>query len=269
MNYPTLAQLLESAADLRPLSGTATKVLALSEGQTFSAQQLAEVIVSEPALATRMLRIANSAFYGAPRRIASIREAIVLIGFSTVHSTVMAMCLIDACPRTRDIDGMHFWRHSVSVATLAEGLAKQWGAKPDHAFSAGIVHNIGRLALAQFAPSAFRAALAQARTRGISLHEAEHELLGYTDAAFGAALAERWRFPESLAEAIEGCDLTTPPRTGPVARAVREARGVVASLGVTDGVDAPLVDARPERAPEEWAALTRRVDAFLAHVAPV
>ncbi|MSP22184.1 MAG: HDOD domain-containing protein [Dehalococcoidia bacterium] len=148
MNHPTLAHLVESAVDLHPLSGTAGKVLALSEGGQFSAQQLAEAIVAEPVLATRMLRIANSVAFGAPKRIASAREAIVLIGFPTVHATVMAICFVENCPHSPQIDGTSFWRHSVSVATLAEDLAKRAQAGADHAFTAGIVHNIGRLAFA-------------------------------------------------------------------------------------------------------------------------
>jgi HD-like signal output (HDOD) protein len=265
MNHPTLAHLIDSAVELRPLSGTAGTVLALSEGDRFSAQQLAEVVVSEPVLATRMLRIANSAFYGAPKRIASVREAIVLIGFPTVHATVLAMCLIETFPRSPEIDAGRFWRHSVSVATLAEELAKMGRAGTDHAFTGGIVHNIGRLAFARFEARGFRQAVACARATDTSVHEAQRALFGYTDIDLGAGLGERWGFPDSLIEALADSEPGSASAQGPIARAVLEARTVLGMLGVTDGVDAPagLVEATP---PAHWTEVTLRVDAFMEHV---
>jgi HD-like signal output (HDOD) protein len=271
MNQPTLAHLVAMAEELRPLSGTAGKVLALSEGDRFSAQQLAEVVIAEPVLATRVLRIANSAFYGAPRRIASVREAIVLIGFPTVHATALAVCLVDACPRPSAIDGRRFWKHSVSVATLAEELAKHSGAGVDQAFTAGIIHNIGRLAFAQVEPRGFREAVAYARTLGASVHQAQIDLFGYTDADLGAALAERWDLPPALIEAI-GESEPGARGLGPVAQAVSEARTVVRLLGVTDGVDVAdgLVEAPTllETPPAEWPAVTHRVDALMEQLVP-
>ena len=268
MNYPTLAHLIDSAAELRPLSGTAGTILALSEGDRFSAQQLAEAVVSDPVLATRMLRIANSAFYGAPKRIGSVREAIVLIGFPTVHATVLAMCLIESFPRTPEIDADRFWRHSVSVATLAEELVKLVQTNREHgehAFTGGIVHNIGRLAFAQFEPQAFRQAVALARTSEVTVHQAQRELFGYTDTDLGAGLTTWWGFPDPLIEAIADSEPDTAGGQGPVARAVLQARTILSMLGVTDGVDVPggLVEATP---PPHWTEVNLRVDAFMEHV---
>jgi HD-like signal output (HDOD) protein len=264
MNYPTLAELLNAAAELRPLNDTASRVMALSIGGRFSAQQLAEVVVADPVLATRLLRVANSAFYGPPKRISSVRDAIVLIGFPAARSTVAALCVIEACPRSALIDGAQFWRHSVSVATLVEAFTKHRGADGEQAFTAGIVHNIGRLALAQYAPRAFQAALAHARAEHIAVHEAQREVLGYTDAVLGAALAGHWRFPDVLVEAIDATDrVSSRPGTGVVAEAVIEARSVVRTMGIADGIDLPEETPAPVETPAEWDGVPERVDAFL------
>lgn len=265
MNPPTLLELLDSATALEPLNGTAQKVIALTEDEHFSAQQLAALVGSEPVLATRMLRIANSAYYGAPRRIASVREAIVLIGFRAVRSTVTAMCLIERCPRPIEIDGPRFWRHALSVATLAEGLGRRAGG--NEAFTAGIVHNIGRLALAQYAPQAFRETVAHARSESMAVHEAQRVLLGYTDADLGAALGTRWQLPDVLTEAF-GSSIPPAP-VGPVAHVVFEARAVVASLGVTDGVDGPVASDDTSTPPEGWERLLKRVDTLVGQLVPV
>ena len=81
---PTLDELMGEIADLRPLSAVATNILEITEGDRFSAQELAQVLATDQALTAKMLRLANSAYYGFPRRINTVRDAVVLLGFRAV-----------------------------------------------------------------------------------------------------------------------------------------------------------------------------------------
>lgn len=233
--------LVEEIADLRPLPPIAAQVLQIAEGDTFSAHELAQAISSDPALTARVLRVANSAYYGFPRRITTIRDAVVLLGFRQVRSTLLATAAIRSMPSYDDIDAGAFWRHSITVGLLAELLARHEGAHQDEAFTAGVLHNVGRLALQQARPEAFRHAVELAAARGISLHEAERHIFGFTDAEVGGALACHWRFPEHLATAIgrhalEPADVSDQ---GTLAALVVRARAFARAQRITDGVERP------------------------------
>ena len=239
--------LVEEIADLRPLPPIAAQVLQIAEGDTFSAHELAQAISSDPALTARVLRVANSAYYGFPRRITTIRDAVVLLGFRQVRSTLLATSAIRSMPSYDDIDGAAFWRYSITVGLLAQLLARHEGVPQDEAFTAGVLHNVGRLALVQARPEAFRRATELATGRGISLHEAERYVFGFTDAEVGGALARHWRFPAGLAEAIADHALAPSEFDDQrsLAALVARARAFAAAHGITDGVERPLPPPAP------------------------
>ena len=233
--------LVEEIADLQPLPPIAAQVLQLAEGETFSAHELAQAISSDPALTARVLRVANSAYYGFPRRITTIRDAVVLLGFRQIRSTLIATSMMRSMPSYEGIDAAAFWRYSVTVGLLAELAARLQGAHHDEAFTAGVLHNVGRLALDQARPRDFLRAREYARDHHVSVHDAERELLGFTDAEVGGALARHWRFPDELTGAIAhhaDAPASIPAQAG-LARLVARARSFAAAAGVTDGVDIP------------------------------
>ena len=232
--------LVEEIADLQPLPPIAAQVLQLAEGETFSAHELAQAISSDPALTARVLRVANSAYYGFPRRITTIRDAVVLLGFRQIRSTLIATSVMRSMPSYEGIDAAAFWRHSVTVGLLAEFGARIEGVHQDEAFTAGVLHNVGRLALDQARPREFLRAREHARDLRVSVHEAERALLGFTDAEVGEALARHWHFPTDLTAAIAhhaDAPASIPPGAG-LARLVARARAFAAAAGITDGVDA-------------------------------
>ena len=192
MPYPTLDQIVDELSELRPLNPVAQRIIALAEDERFSAHELAAVIASDAALTARMLKLANSAYYGFPRRISTVRDAVVLLGFRAVRATTLATCLIDAMPGGRVLDEAAFWRFSVSVGMLAELLARAEGVAPDEAFTAGVLHGIGRLALDQGLPDGLEHAVRHAQQHELTLLDAELDVLGYSDAQLGATLCERW-----------------------------------------------------------------------------
>ena len=249
---PTLDQLVEEIAELRPLPAVATSILRLTEHDRFSAHELASAIGADQALTAKLLRLANSAYYGFPRTIGSVRDAVVLLGFRTVRSTTLASCVIGMLSESNHLDYEAFWHHSVSTGMLAEMLARTEGLHQDTAFTAGVLHNIGLLAMDQQRPDLLGAALERGREAGISRHEAQREVLGYTDADLGGVLGVAWSFPDELSDAIRNhaMSLDTLPDEKSLTAFVLRARLLVRSHGVADGID------HPERTelPEEWTA---------------
>jgi hypothetical protein len=182
---PTVEELVEEITELRPLGGVASAVLRLTEGDRFSAHELGTVISSDQALTAKMLRLSNSAYYGFPRRIATVRDAIVLLGFRAVRSSVLASCVIDSVGTTENIDYRQFWRNSVAVGMFGEMLSRAEQASLEEAFTAGVPaqHRSPRVRSAP--PALFREVQRHAEQRRIGLHEAQSGAVGILRRAGG------------------------------------------------------------------------------------
>lgn len=274
--FPTLNDLVTRVSELRPLSPVAARIIELNEDQQFSAHELATVISSDQALTAKLLRLSNSAYYGFPRQIGTVRDAVVLLGFRQVRSSTLATCLIDSAPGSTHLNYQDFWHFSITVGMLAEVLARTEGVLQDEAFTAGVLHNIGLLALDQHVPEALGASVSQAREHGISLIEAEQDVLGYTHLEVGGALCLYWNFPNGLARAASEHLVPLPQIVGERslrayvtrARDFARARGLSDGLGALEPVDPreewqiPPLSVQLDRAGGE-SGLLERVEAFL------
>ena len=249
---PALDMVIAEVAELRPLPMVAVRVLEIAEGERFSAHELAQAIATDQALTSKVLRLSNSAYYGFPRRISTVRDAVVLLGFRAVRSATLASCVIDALPGGEVLDPVEAWRFSVTVGLLAEVMARATRLHQDEAFTAGVIHNIGRLALDQQRPRELAAARVLAAQREITIPEAQRAVLGFTDAELGGALALHWNFPADLAEAVAGhqLDVDHLPDPKSVTAQVIRARMFARASGITDGYEDRLTR---DRAGREWA----------------
>ena len=187
-----------------------------------------------------MLRLANSAYYGYPRKITTVRDAVVLLGFRAVRSAALASCVIDTLPgQSSNIEGPRFWQFSVTVGMLAEVLSTAHHRHLDEAFTAGVLHNIGRLALDQHRPRELMVVTTLALQKKISMFEAERAVLGFTDAELGGALAAHWNFPEELVDAVAQHHLKPDviPDSDSLAAYVSRARIFARASGLSDGLE--------------------------------
>jgi HD-like signal output (HDOD) protein len=246
----SLEALVQQIAELRPLTACTLRILEITEAEQFSAHDLATTIASDQAITAKLLRLSNSAYYGFPRRITTIRDAVVLLGFREVRAATIVASLIDNVPDSSNVDYDAFWQFSLTVGMLAEVLARSENAHRDHAFTAGVLHNIGRLGLDQVRPDALTEAIELARRTSISLHDAERRLLGYSDAEVGRDLAERWAFPQPLVAAIgeHAAPLQQLPDPRSLTAFVVRARAFAQSYGLADGVETH----DQAEAPSEW-----------------
>jgi len=234
--------LLDRVDDLPPLPAVAAKVMGMAEDDRTSAMDLAQVLATDQALTAKLIRISNSAYYGFARRISTVREAVVMLGFKQVRQVAVGASMMNAFKRNGFNDGFDldlFWGHSVAVAVASEAVAKKTlGAKPEDAFTAGILHDIGRLVLRQVMPQEFAQAVAIARSGEMPLHDAELETTGYQHDEIGQALGERWKFPGHLVDAVR-CHHDTSLRAGQdgLAGVVAQANSLMLHYGLFCGYD--------------------------------
>ena len=200
-------QLLDEIGDLPVVPAVAMRVLEFARDDSGGAAELAAILSTDPALSAKLIKISNSAYYGFTRHFGTVREAVIVLGFKQVRKVAVAASIIDAFKRPRaPIDGFDmnlFWGHSLTVAITSEFAARAYNiGNPNDAFTAGILHDVGRLALRQARPYEFGRALEFARVTGEPLRDVEPRETGFSHEEVGRALAERWNFPGYLAEAI-------------------------------------------------------------------
>lgn len=195
---------VKSIDNLPTLPSIVAKVSEIIENPTASAADINSVIRQDLALSARILRLVNSSFYGFPRRISSITHAVVILGFNTVRNVALSAFVLDAFS-VRDLPFGYrdFWIHSLGTAIAANTLAKRLGfADAEDAFMGGLLHDVGKVVLHQYAREDFAAVLRIVKEKDCLIREAEKEALGLTHAEVGSALLDAWHLPPKLVEAV-------------------------------------------------------------------
>jgi HD-like signal output (HDOD) protein len=199
-----LKSIVDRIIDLPTLPQVVTRIMSLLEDPSSSAKDINDVMCQDPALVAKILKVVNSAFYGLPNRVSSISQAVVILGFNTVKSLAVSASVLDMFGEgDEDFSYEQFWAHAVGCATLSEAIAReQPEAQPETAFVLGLIHDLGKLVLDQFAPAEFREILALAKEQETSFYEAEVQVLETSHADIGFWLAQKWQLADDLAEAI-------------------------------------------------------------------
>lgn len=203
---PTLEQVVDAVAEVPALSMTVQRVMdACSDGAT-DARTVSEMILADQGLTANVLKLANSAYYGLPRRVTTVTDAVVLMGMATVRSLAVSSHTSQLLSRPLPGYAMargDLWRHSLAAAFVSRRLAAETGAAPvEEAFVAGLLHDLGKVVLSDFLGDAFDELTLTAHRRRTPLHVAERGMLGFDHADLGARIAAAWRFPAPLVEAI-------------------------------------------------------------------
>jgi putative nucleotidyltransferase with HDIG domain len=206
MTAPAVEQMLQDIRQLPSLSVVVLEILDSFKDEGLKVPELVRKIGRDQALAARVLRVANSAFLGFPSKVASINEAVVVLGFHAVRSLALAAGVIQQFPPGdgRAFDRLAFWQHAIGVGVVARVLAQKLGRNQEEAFTAGLLHDIGRLVLDTYFHDGFLQVLALAAAEDCSLVEAEKRLLGMDHAEIGFEVARQWKFPLPVQLSIRG-----------------------------------------------------------------
>lgn len=199
-------RLREAVEKMPAFPKSVQKIIELTRDINCDPKDLVAVIEKDPVMTVKILRVLNSAYYSTPRKITSMHHSIVYLGFNTIKHLAISIASLGILPK-RNIAGFdinHYQFHSLVVASIAKLLCSRTGTNDDPMdyYIAGLLHDFGKVVLAQFMPDAFRAAQALSREKNISLSEAERATFGTDHAMIGAMLAEKWQFPEMLVNCI-------------------------------------------------------------------
>ena len=166
-----------------------------------SAQDVADKLSRDEGLVLRILRLANSAYYGLPRRITGVSEAISLLGFKTVKSIVLAASVykfMDGSFTGYALDRGELWKHSLSVAFASRYLAKRIkGLDDEEAYVAGMVHDIGKIVLNDYVRFGYGIIAKLVEDDQVPFMDAERQVLGFDHAQVGGLIMEQWNLPET------------------------------------------------------------------------
>lgn len=235
IDRPSLQQRVR---ELPALPQAALQALAALRNDSASAQRCSEFIAHDQALVARVLRLANSAFYGVSGRVATVRDALQLLGRRTVGNLLAVATVSQQFDRRRcpSFDFSGFWRHALAVALASRALALEVGVDEDQAFVGGLLHDIGRLTLAVHFPEEIDALMQGASASDSPLNAIEFARLGTDHAEVGAWVATHWCFaPEVVAMiATHHKPPAGPDATATLATLVHVADAIVHALDLED-----------------------------------
>ncbi len=184
------------------------KIVSVASDPDASAKELADVIRLDASLSVRILRLVNSAYYGLPRKIVALNEAIMILGFKTVRNIALSIFTYSSVlknKKTSGIDHYQLWKHFLGTAVGCELLAQMVGyPNKEELFISGLLHDIGKVALDYIFPEAFSAVTKLTKNLQISFLQAEDRLNLPNHAIVSGKMIERWNLPEIVVHSASG-----------------------------------------------------------------
>ncbi len=222
LSDPQLAEVIGSIEALPSPPRYFTELIRALDDPSASAPEIADLVSQDPGLVTRVLRIVNSALFGLRREISDVTRAVTLLGCDMVKSLALSAKVLSYFDQ-RETGGLPIeavWDHGLATGRLAERIARDLELDREsvqRAFLGGLLHDVGKLALAVNMPERYREVLAHAEREKLTHREAERALLGTTHAEIGACLLALWGMPEALVNIV--AHHHTPAAAGDAERA--------------------------------------------------
>lgn len=196
-----LAQFLEGTK-LPTMPEVAQSLISTLNDDDVPFEKVRNAIGKDPALVAKLLRLANSARFGLPRQVASIDDAIALVGLNQVRTLSLAACMSGAFPVIPGMNRQDYWKESMACAGFAQWLARTVGTDVQQSWLTGFMARLGELIIAQKDPIHLQEIERLPHHPG-GRWEREQELLGFSEGQVSAELARRWSFPDDVVRALE------------------------------------------------------------------
>jgi putative nucleotidyltransferase with HDIG domain len=197
-------KLLRGVKALPPSPQVLPRVLDALRHEQTTLQEVGELIALDPALTAKLLHYCNSVYFSGREPVSNVPEAIGRVGFQTIFSLVSAVTGSKSfmLPAGSGLDGTQLWKHSLTTAFGCKFIAEDIGEESNLLFTAGLLHDIGRVVLAQAKGSEYGRLLTEAARAGANPAEREKAAYGFTHAEVGACLLETWKLPVTLVQAV-------------------------------------------------------------------
>lgn len=240
-----MEDIIAAVNDLPALPHIVFQIMSLTDNPKASAQDIGRVISQDQGLTAKVLRLANSAYYGYSRKVATASDATVLLGFATIRSIVIAASMSDILKR--ELTGYalgpgDLWKHSLGTAMASRYIAQKSRFKAiEVAYTAGLLHDIGKVILNTFMKEMYHEVVGEAARCQISFLDAENRVLGFNHALVGSRVARKWRLPAEIVEAIAFHHNPAEAEKDPhLTAVVHISDALCSSLGLGVGVDGML-----------------------------
>lgn len=209
MDKETLKKKLYAKIDELPtLPVVVSRLLALLEDPEFDMGELTELISQDPALTAKVLKVANSAYYGFAQQIDTLDRAVAVLGLNMLKSLTLSVGVVAVLPKGQESDLLNhagLWLHSVAAAAVIRELGRRMGLpqQEDHLFVVGLLHDVGKIVLLHFFFDLYQQALQEAQQhQDLPLYQAERQVIGLDHGDVGAMLLGRWKFPPQVVRPI-------------------------------------------------------------------
>ena len=197
-----MQSILRKTSELHSASGVVRTLLTLLADNDFSVGEITRCLEKDPALTARVLTVVNSAGFGTTRTVSSLQQAVALLGRRKLRNVVLTFSVVERL--TRGLDAAvycEYWKRTLTTSLVADMLAKQVRVDANDAYTAGLLADIGVLALAQFEPERYLP-LFKENAHGSALVSAERSAFGFDHAELGSRMLETWSFPHNLTMAV-------------------------------------------------------------------
>lgn len=206
---PKIRQVIDKIGELPTPPFVYQQIIKVLNNRYSSAFDAAAIISEDAAITARILKFANSAYYGHAKEVTNVKQAVVIMGIQALKSLVLSSSILDYFKSSKSIDQLYnhaFWKHSLAVAVMAKIIARHIRKSdlefPEEAFSAGILHDIGKIVISTFLAEYHENKVKYVRENRCSEYDAESETAGFTHTEIGRYFAECWSLPRELADTV-------------------------------------------------------------------
>jgi putative nucleotidyltransferase with HDIG domain len=205
VNQNELKKILEDVKSFPSMPAAALKLLTLLKDENTSNAQVEQILRYEPGLTANILKLTNSAYFGLPTKIGSVRQAILMIGWKKLTQIVLASCvsaIVDKPVQGYDLSAGDLWRHSVAVSVASEILVKELKLSvSEELFTAALLHDVGKMVLGRYVKQDLDAIDGE-ELQNMPFEQVERSMFGIDHAEIGANILKKWLFPPTIISAV-------------------------------------------------------------------